>query len=49
MTKLVVTWSRLPDMGTGEAQHSHHAADPPQSSGGRPQILTLLVRARFIT
>ena len=30
------TRSRLPDVSAGEAQHSHHAADPPRASGGCP-------------
>ena len=30
------TRSRLPDVGVGEAQHSHHSADPPRAAGSRP-------------
>ena len=41
---------RLPGAGAGEAWHSRSAAetDIPRASGNRPQVLTLIGRARFI-
>ena len=39
LTKSVVTLPRLPDVCAGKMQHSRHAADPPQISGGRPPWL----------
>ena len=36
LIKSVVTQSKLPNVGVGEAQHSRHAADPFPASGDRP-------------
>ena len=46
---VAVTWLRLPEVSAGKAQHSCHAANPPQVSGGHlPPALTLLRGSRFI-
>ena len=36
LIKLMVTLSWLPDVGSEEALHLRHAADPPWALGGRP-------------